>query len=223
MRFDDLPNDPEAAFIEVEKRCKEGLSNEIEKNEGNSNSILLQKYMREIHAAASVYNIQAISRIDVPLPRNFQIPDFTDFVAAVEHVVFQIQLRQARYKTNTVHLHTDTKDIIRGYIADIRVVLDQAEIEDAKKESLFDKLNIFQKELDRNRTSSQALGAFWIETCGYIGEGAKQLKPVKELLDSIGNVVGQAIHIEINNVLALPKSEQPKLIEHKPKSSEDAA
>jgi hypothetical protein len=62
------------------------------------------------------------------------------------------------------------------------------EVEQKKKDALFNKLNDLQQELDRQRTRFDALAALAIETAGVVGEVVEKTQLLK-ILDSIAKVM----------------------------------
>ena len=66
-------------------------------------------------------------------------------------------------------------------------------------------------EIDRDRTKAEAWTAFVLEIAGAGGQAAKELKPVKDLADAIGNLLGKAK--EMADRLGLPASPFLKQIE----------
>lgn len=91
-----------------------------------------------------------------------------------------------------VHLSEDTRRQIHTYIGKIRETIEPIELRPAKRDALFVRLSALASEVDSDRTKTEAWGAFVLEVAGVGGKAARELAPVREMMDSIGNLIGKA-------------------------------
>lgn len=67
----------------------------------------------------------------------------------------------------------------------IREHLETANLPEPKRDALFNKLNAFAGELDRNRTRPEAFYAFAIETARAAKQINDELKPLQQTIDKV--------------------------------------
>ena len=70
-----------------------------------------------------------------------------------------------------------TKQKIRHYLGQIRNIVDQLDVNEHKKEKLFNKIDDLATEVDRDRTRYEIFGAFVIAASGTIGEAYNKVEP----------------------------------------------
>ncbi len=219
-----LPEDNDLAFVQFERIVKERLLEEISRLDEQSNSDpYYLEYMNKVSAAAKSYDIEVVKDIEVPGVGRHIWDAYRQFSCDVDHATTQIRIRHAsRNRQHSVGLDEGTKDLVRTLIGKIRTVLDRAEIPIDKREALTRKLNAFLSEVERIRTNLQAVASLYIAVCTTIGEGAKQLEPVRKWVDSIAGLLGKAKDAEDSAERTLPKPTTPKQIEAPRTRSEKA-
>lgn len=96
------------------------------------------------------------------------------------------------------------------------------EVDDWKRDALLASLNRLQHEVDTSRTGAQALGAFFIEATGTLGEGFEKLEPARKWLDSIAAVLWGVRQNERSKLPAPTETKQipPPRKKEKPKRGE---
>ncbi|WP_149312369.1 hypothetical protein [Methylobacterium sp. P1-11] len=218
--MEDLPADPELAFVAVEKI----LRSKIEEHEFDARNNDLDpdpyrlEYMTRVLAAARAYNIDALSELKMPRASRQSIYEFyAQFRNDVDFVTMQIRLNAQRInREGSVGLDPKAKSKIHHFIQQIRDEIEQSDLDIDKKESLLDALNAFAKEVDRTRTRMQVAMALWIAFASGVGSGFEKLKPVRDLLDSIARVMGNAKALEDHYTKKLPKPTDRKRLEPPP-------
>jgi hypothetical protein len=90
----------------------------------------------------------------------------------------------------------------------IKNVIDTSSLATPKKERLFDKLNAFLAEVDRDRTTWEAFSDFIIGLAHLGGEAAQELEPARKLIDSISRLLGRAKEFE--DSAQLPPRSKPR-------------
>ena len=171
--------------------------------------------MTRVVAASRHYQIEALSKLEVPpiSPHRFYVK-FSEFKNDVDFVTMQIRIGAAQFnRSGSVQLDVTMKRKIHHFVQQIRDLIELAELSPDKKDDLLSKLNKFAAEIDRGRTRLQAGMDFYIAVCNGIGVGFKKLKPVKDMIDSIGNVLGDAKQLEDQFTKKLPPARDRKRLE----------
>ena len=93
---------------------------------------------------------------------------------------------------SAVELDQDHRDKIRDHTRKIRGIISQIDIGPDLRQSLLNKLNVFEAELDRERTRWESLFSLFRSMTKAVGDGAENLEPaVKQTERIIGAMHGQ--------------------------------
>jgi hypothetical protein len=84
-----------------------------------------------------------------------------------------------------VVLDAAARQAIHVLINGIREKLNELTLPENKRESLFNKLNSFAAEIDRNRTRPEGFYAFAIEAARTAREVNDELKPLQQTIDRV--------------------------------------
>lgn len=221
----ELSDDPELAFVQFERtmriRLPEAEDAESQEQYGDADSYRLE-YMNKVLAAARAYSIDELTHWKVPAAGGRIFDEYRQFISNVDHYTIQIRIRHAPcYRKNSVGLDSPTKSKIHHHIRQIRAVIEEAELPDTKRDTLYEKLNRFALEVDRARTGVGAFAAAFIGVCGAIGQGFENLEPARRWLDSIAGLLGTAKDVEDSlRPLLTPPSERRRLEPPRNRSSE---
>lgn len=118
---------------------------------------------------------------------------------------------------DTVTLEASEKRILRHYVEQIKEVIDKSPLLVAKKERLFDRINHFLEEVDRDRTALQKFNDMVISLSHTGGEAAEELEPAWKWVKLIGALLGAR---QENEQAKLPKPVTPKKLPHPKKITE---
>ncbi len=216
-------NDAEVAFVRLESKFRAALDARLENSDNNfSCDRAVIEYMNHTLAAAKSLGLKGFDVWEVPSHgasrRNSGVSDpYHDFVTAVDHFKVQVQIREAKsYNRYSVALDTNEKDKLRAYVAKIKNVIDNSTLSTAKKERLYNKINAFLAEVDRDRTGFEQLANLTISLAHLGGEAAKELEPARNLLHTINVFLGRAKEFE-GSATALPPSSAPEQLPAPPK------
>jgi hypothetical protein len=218
--MEELPADPELAFVAVEKILRDKIYKieaEARNNDFNPDQDRLG-YMTRVLAAARTYDIEALSELNVPrMSRDGIYDEYLQFQNDVDFVTMQIRLNAIRLnREGSIGLDPNSKTKIHHFIQQIRDEIEKADLDVGKKDALFAALNTFAKEVDRARTRMQVTMALWLTFATGVGAGFEKLKPVRDMLDSIARVMGNAKALEDHYTKQLPKPAERKRIEPPP-------
>jgi hypothetical protein len=208
-------NDPELAFIRLESKYRDVLNKKLEDSD-NSNvyEAYVIEYMNHTIAAARALGLDLLDQWTVPAhsARGLSIHDyFKDFTTAVDHFKVQVQIDHARsYNRFSVALDTAEKDKLRNYVAEIKKVIEQSSLAQPKKERLYDKINNFLAEVDRDRTPYEQFADLVINLAHLGGEAAQELEPARKLINSIARLLGRNKEFE-DSAPTLPPSKSRQI------------
>ncbi|KQZ12777.1 hypothetical protein ASD44_00885 [Mesorhizobium sp. Root554] len=207
-----LHEDPMLAFIQLVEHFDTILETDAKGMENEDTRRFLISHMNSIIGAARELGILAISQ--------WTLPEYDDtygeharFDLAVKSIVLQARIRHSRtVNVYSVQLSLDDKNRIHSLVGEIRQLLERANLDIRKKNSLFAKLNAFEADVDRIRTRfDNALLAF-LAVAHVANKGTDALKPINELLKRIKDVMGAAKEDEPEQA-QLPPSEDINQIE----------
>jgi hypothetical protein len=124
--------------------------------------------------------------------------EFDAFLDEVTYWTTQIEVRHAnrlRPISTVLQLTPEVRQQLHSYINKIRETVAPLQLPEKKKEAILGKLNSLADEVDRDRTKTEAWTAFVLEIASAGGQAAKELKPIKDLSDAVGNLLGKAKEI----------------------------
>lgn len=219
--LNDLPSDPELAFVAVEKILRARVDEaefDARNNDYDVDPFRFQ-YMTRVAAAAKAYNVEALDGLVVPKhTRSGIYDDFQQFKNDVDYVTMQIRMNAAQMnRAGSVSLGPNMKRKVHHFIQQIRDLIEENVTDIPKKEELLKKLNQFAAEVDRDRTRLVAAMAFFTTFCAGVGDGFEKLKPVREMFDSISRLLGQAQQLENHYAPGLTAPTERKRLAPPPK------
>lgn len=197
--LDNLPSDHAQAFVELENILRERTESKLfdyERINMDTDSVR-RAYVSGVIAAAKEYEIEGLENYPVPNNVDDIRQFYSSFLADVDLTTMQLRIRIAKTrKRYSVSLEQKEKSKIHHYIQQIRAAIDEANIEESKRNKLFEKLNDFAAEVDKSRTTFQCLSDLFVTLCATIGDGVKELEPARKWLDSIAGVMGKTKEAE---------------------------
>jgi hypothetical protein len=132
---------------------------------------------------------------------------FRELIAKVDRHCTRIRITQGRRNRGfSIAFDTNAKRKIAPLLSQIKEIVDAAEIDDRKRESLYARIAALQAEVDKARTRFETFAAYFIETAGIVGEVAIRLEP---LTNAVAKIFGVAKSRE-DATPALPKPPEPR-------------
>ena len=192
----DLPDDPELAFAILQQRKYAELQRILDNEEGNSwrNE---ERYVDTLIAFDEVHSLGILTAYR-NAPRNsadFQ-KFFYDFCRYAEMASQKIKMENARrLKTGaqTIVVLDDTvRPAIHTLINAIREKLNELTLSENKREALFNKLNEFAAEVDRNRTRTEAFLSLAVDVARAAREVKDELTPLQQTIDRVFDLIEKA-------------------------------
>ncbi|MCK2054753.1 hypothetical protein [Methylobacterium sp. 37f] len=193
--FNTLPDNSEEAFAVLHKRKMKEVELAYEENRGGR--WMERAYVDCMISFDDVHGLDILSDLKNPPieDRDFD-PYFANFRRHCEMTAMKVLMEAARRTKSGVNtvvsLSHPSKAAIHRLIGEIRVQIYAINISDELRHSLLAKLNAFAAEVDKDKTSTQALYAGMIEASRAIREASDELQPVFDRLDRISKWIEKA-------------------------------
>ncbi|MGV1829238.1 hypothetical protein [Agrobacterium vitis] len=186
----DLPDDPEEGFAALHQKRYAELQRVLESGEGSSSWYPERQYVDVMIAFDEVMGLNYLDTLKpVPNSDNNFSDYFQNFRRQVEITSQKILIEAARPQNTgaqTIIIFDQAqRQAIHHLIHKIREHLETANLSEQKREALFNKLNAFAGELDRNRTRPEAFYAFAIETARAAKQVNDELRPLQQTIDKV--------------------------------------
>lgn len=146
-----LPDDPRAAFIELEWTVRERIDNLLAQENYSDEHLARERYVALISEAAGQYGIAGLPEIDFD---NYKDEHFWDVRRAAVRIATRLtfEAKQAR-ATEMIALPDATKARLRKHLSDLEAALKASDLPEKKRKALEAKLKQFASELDKGKSS----------------------------------------------------------------------
>ena len=201
---------PEMAFVRLERKFRAAYEKNIENSDSNGayNHYTIE-YMNHVVAAARALGIEIFEFWTVPSENN-TYEAYQNFRHEVDNYTVQIQIAHIRSgPKNSVALDATEKKHLRAYADAIKDVIDKSTLATAKKERLFDKINAFIAELDKDRTLLQKFNDIILSLANTGGEVAEELEPAWKWVKLGAAILGIRQETEQTKLAPPPKKIEP--------------
>lgn len=207
--YQNLPSDPEEAFLVLEERYRTECETKIHNSHENERTdVFYTAYIARVLGAITALDLTAEFEDRVPRIEDVDYNTYLNFSKDVEHYRTILLIKHGRrVQGYSVRFDTATKEKLRHHLRQMHELVEKSEIETEKKESLFSKLNALQNEIDRDRTRIEAYADLTFAVAGMLDTA---LEPINRVLASIARVFWGAQQDEIKR---LPPPKPPKRIE----------
>jgi hypothetical protein len=186
--FDNLPQDPEEAFLLLEGKFKNECLENIKGLDEEYRSVHYMDYIAQVIAAITELGLEAQFDNRVPKIEDVDYNTYVNFSKDVKHYRTMLEIRLGRrVQGYSVRFDAATKVKVYHYIDKLRGIFEKLEVEEDKREALFKKLIELRHEVERNRTRFDSYAALAIESSGVVGDVVEKSKVLK-VLDSIAKV-----------------------------------
>jgi hypothetical protein len=126
--------------------------------------------MNAVLASARTYEIEPFYSMPVPKIGDFDQRQFQQFEHDVEHYVTQLVLNNSFQKRrDSVEILPKSKDSIRSYVHGLRECIEASNMTVAKREALLKRLDDFERELEKRRTSLLSVALLTFELLAVPG------------------------------------------------------
>jgi hypothetical protein len=209
--YEDLPDDPELAFLKLEAYFRARCDRLLEKADQNERTdIIYVDYIAQVLAAISALGLQGEFKSEVPSIEDVDFNTYLNFNKDVMHYRTILRIRNSQRAAGySVQFDDMAKRKIHHHLEQVLDIINKLEVEDTKRERLIDRLNDLQNEVNQPRTRFDRFAAFTIEVSSVVGEAVDKSK-LLELLDAVGRVFWGA---QTDKQKQLPAPKQPKHLE----------
>lgn len=197
--LDDLPDDPEAAFLQFVSLAQRRLQEKqraLDLNDNNDWEALNEarySFINLILAAGKRFEIEPFISMAVPALKTFDTSEYKQIKADIDHCVTQLAIDQAfRRKRDSVKLAPPVKDRIRAHVLALKKEVEKANISDTKRSALLDKLNKFEAELEKRRLTLSELSHVLIALAVVPGGVWVSAEAAQKLIQNVVQAVGEA-------------------------------
>jgi hypothetical protein len=189
--YDELPVEPEAAFLLLEKHYREKYELGIRLNSDDTDfSVHQMEYIAQVLGAIAELDLENEFRSDVPSIENVNTQTYLNFSKDVKNYCTRLSIRVSRRVQGfSVIFDSAAKQKAHHFIGQLRELFNAVEVDEPKREALFTRLSALENEIDRDRTRLEKYGELIILTAAVFGKAAEKLKPVQEIFDSISRLI----------------------------------
>jgi len=213
--LDDLPEDNEQAFSifvrHAQRRLREATEHLDGRDENEWREIREARYgfTNVILAAAKRLHIDTFKDIDVPRISKFDDDDYRQLIADLDHYMTQLAIDTSfRSRRDSTLIPANSKDRIRSHLHHLKQAISDANLTDAKKDTLLKKVAEFEAALEKNRLNLMAVARVTIEILSVPGALWSSYEVVHKLVWNINQTVAEA-KVEDDERRKLPAVPKP--------------
>ncbi len=170
-------------------------------------------YIKNVLQLGEAFGIDGLPKVDIP--EEVKPDTILQALYTIESFMSQIyarniyELDQGLQKT-FVEFDEKWKQKVSSYISNIREHVKKADVEEALRERIFNKLQELQREVDRNRTRTESVVDVLLVLTEATGRAAKNLKPaialIEQMAGALSKLRNQAQQSETTLQLPLPET-----------------
>jgi hypothetical protein len=197
--LDDLDDDPSRAFMSIVTLAQRRLGEQTkgydpqDQSEWEARQELRYSFMNFVVAAGKRLEIEPFASMQVPRHKAFADPDYRQFQADLDHYITQLLIDNSiRTKKDSVGILPKTKDKIRQYVYALRECVENADLTEAKREILLEKLKYFEAELEKRRLNILAVARIAFELLAIPGTLWASGEVANRLITQVMQTVAEA-------------------------------
>jgi hypothetical protein len=207
--LEDLPDDPEEAFLLLEERFQEERDLRL-RSRGKDDDLTLNKYISQVLGAIAALGLEEFKSEMPPTYADGGYVNYLEFDKHVTQYCTMLRVRRSlRRQGYSVQFDDVAKRKIHHHLDQVLEIFNKLEVEDTKREKLISRLSDLQSEVNQRRTRFDRFAALSIEVSSVIGDVIDKTK-VLDLLDAVARVFWGA---QTERQKQLPAPKQPKTIE----------
>ncbi len=204
-----LPTDPAAAFVRIEEKLREELTN-LEQLNNTIPVVVYSRYMNHVIYAAKALGLnflQSFENINNASDLNDQ---YRDVSLIIDRFILAHKIRTAKRQQDfSVSLDAATKAKIRHFITQIKETIDHLDLPQNKKDTIYRKVAALELEIDRARTQLQIALEATLEVADTAGAVGKKLNPLRKLFANINALLSRAKEAQDQALLPPPQQRLP--------------
>jgi hypothetical protein len=201
----------DVAFVRLERKFRAAYEKNLESSDGNgAYNHYTSEYMNHVVAAARALGLDLFEFWALPSENNVY-EEYQKFRHEVDNFTVQIQIAHIRSgPKNSVALDPTEKKHLRAYADAIKDVIDKSSLATAKKERLYDKINAFIAELDKDRTPLQKFNDIILSLANTGADAAEELEPAWKWVKLGAAILGIRQETEQTKLPPPPKKIEPQ-------------
>jgi len=165
---------------------------------------LRHSFVNVVVSAAKRYGIDEISSWHVPLVDKFGDIDYRQFQADIDHFITQLAIENSlRNQKESVTIPQQSKEKIRDYVRALRQCVENSQMSDVKRDALLERINEFERELDKQRLTLLALTRLVISVATVPGALWASYEISNRLVLNVIQIVGEAKDLDDQSRAAL--------------------
>jgi hypothetical protein len=214
--YDDLPEDPEDAFLKLEAHFKDECDFRLKAaSQDERTDVIYVDYMAQVLGAITALELQGQFKTEVPSIEDVNYNTYLNFNKDVMNYRTILRIRKSqRAQGYSVQFDDTAKRKIHHHLDQVMDIFGKLEIEDIKREKLISRLDGLKHEVNQPRTRFDRFAALTVDVSGLVGDTVERSKVI-ELLDAIGRLFWGA-QSEKQKQLPAPK-EKKRIEPPKPK------
>ncbi|MBV9828598.1 MAG: hypothetical protein JO001_23460 [Alphaproteobacteria bacterium] len=217
--LDNLDEDPRMAFMALVNHAQRSLSHQLDQYDPDDErgwrqrEEIQQRFMNVVVAAGKRFEIEPFASTVVPRHQDYRNSDYKQFESDLDHYVTQLVIDNSiRARKNSVEIFPDSKGKIRSYVHGLRTCIEQAKMHEAKRKALLDKLNQFERELEKARINILAVTLLTFEILGIPGTAWASWEVAQKLVTNITQIFAEAKLLEDQTRQIAPANSAPKAL-----------
>lgn len=213
--YEDLPEDPEEAFLKLEAHFFAECERKLDASGQNDRiDIIYVNYIAKVLAAIKALELVDEFRSEVPAIEDVDFNTYLNFNKDVMHYCTMLKIRRSqREQGYSVQFDETARRKIHHHLDQVMEIFGKLEIDDRKRDKLISRLNELQSEVNHRRTRFDRFAALTMEVSGVLGDAAERSKLI-DILDAVGRVFWGS---QTEKQKQLPAPNQKKLEAPKPK------
>lgn len=213
-----LPDDPNAAFVEFERICRQNLGEILARlGEHDNWDEPRLRYISKVSAAAHEYGVQGWEHLPEANPLNFQYEQFAVFDQAVTQIVTRLQIKRAKQRNaNTVRLPASRAADITKYVEVLRRRIEASDFDEKKKAALYKRLEALKAELaGKGRADLAKTMVIIASIVTTLNQAEAAVIKLPDAIAAVMKVIGLAKDDEEAEKVAIAAENAPRAIEDK--------
>jgi hypothetical protein len=209
--YDDLPEDPEIAFLRLEAHFKDECERRLRAaNQDERTDVIHVDYIAQVLGAINALGLESEFKSEVPSIDDVNYATYLNFNKDVMHYRTILRVRNSlRTQGYSVQFDENAKRKIHHHLDQVLEIFDKLEVEETKREKLLSRLNELQSEVNQPRTRFDRFAALSIEVSSVVSDAIDKTK-VLDLLDAVARVFWGA---QTERPKRLPAPTKPKPLE----------
>ena len=221
VKIDDLGRNAEEAFVVFEERLRSvllDLQSEDRARNRDINGNYEGAHEPERYYVSSIIAFLDEYNLDIDVQDISSVTDgeflgyFNVFFNKINYARTRFKLRKYRIDSGDaatpISITANYKDEIHENLNTIRKIVNGHVDDTNKKEAIYRKIAALESEIDRDRTTVDAVFSRFIDLSRIVGECATNLEPLVQKLERVMAALGKGA----NRIPLLPKRDAPKLL-----------